>query len=203
MSLWSFAACWQWADRDKSLDRWKLTRCDYPPQLEFTVHQSRQPRGLGLADSVVARDSIFFMIQWLAGGGKKKKKSQMFFKYVVILNHFFYWDSDSQILIKCRSLRGIITSTYALTPSLNTYLDYHLTFYGFLSSSCLPSCLSDRLLPSPHAACSGPETNSKTTEWATGEMEDGTEQRERERHGKRVCVKNHILSAECHLEVER
>lgn len=132
-----------------------------------------------------------------------EKKVSNVFQICCHTESLFYCDSDSQILIKCCSLRGIITSTYALTPSLNTYLDYHLTFYGFLSSSCLPSCLSHRLLPSPHAACSGPETNSKTTEWATGEMEDGTEQRERERHGKRVCVKNHILSAECHLEVER
>lgn len=145
----------------------------------------------------------FFYDSMTRRGKKKKKKSNVFQICCHTESLFFYWDSDSQILIKCRSLRGIITSTYALTPSLNTYLDYHLTFYGFLSSSCLPSCLSDRLLPSPHAACSGPETNSKTTEWATGEMEDGTEQRERERHGKRVCVKNHILSAECHLEVER
>lgn len=200
MSLWSFAACWQWADRDKSLDRWRLTRCDYPPLLELTVHQSRQPRGLGLADSVVARDSIFYDSMTCR---RKKKVSNVFQIWCHTESLFFNCDSDSQIFIKCRSLRGIITSTYALTPSLNTYLDYHLTFYGFLSSSCLPSWLSHRLLPSPHAACSGPETNSKTTEWATGEMEDGTEQRERERYGKRVCVKNHILSAECHLEVER
>lgn len=41
-ALWSFAPCWQWADPDKSLDQWRLTRCDYLLLLELTVYQSQQ-----------------------------------------------------------------------------------------------------------------------------------------------------------------
>lgn len=63
VSLWSFVARWQWADADKSLDRWRLTCCDYLPLLELTVHQSRRQWEHGSADSIVARDRIF-MIQW-------------------------------------------------------------------------------------------------------------------------------------------
>lgn len=60
MSLRSFVACWQRADADKGLDRWRLTRCDYLPLLELTVHQSRWLQEPGPADSIVARDMIFY-----------------------------------------------------------------------------------------------------------------------------------------------
>ncbi len=83
VSLWSFVACWQWADTDKSLDRWRLTCCDYLPLLELTVHQSRRPRGPGPADSIVASDKIF-MIQWPR---KKWEKCVKCFKCVVVLAH--------------------------------------------------------------------------------------------------------------------
>lgn len=42
-SLWSVVPCWQRADSDKSLDRWRLTRCDYLLLVELTVYQSQQP----------------------------------------------------------------------------------------------------------------------------------------------------------------
>lgn len=80
VSLWSFVACWQWADTDKSLDRWRLTCCDYLPLLELTVHQSRRPWEPRPADSIVAWDRIF-MIQW----PRKKRKCVKCFKCVVIL----------------------------------------------------------------------------------------------------------------------
>lgn len=186
VSLWSFVVCWQWADTDKSVDRWRLTCCDYLPLLELTVHQSRRPWEAGPADSIVAWDGIF-MIQWPR---KKQKKMCQGLQMCCHTSSLVYCYLDSQILKRRQrcNLIGTITGTYVLTLSINT----NTHCYTQRLPPDFPGLHSDflALITFPLNSCSVFWTWKQvhTPVWATGEMEERKEWGKREVERETVCV---------------